>query len=215
MQITGAIFDLDGTIINTLPIVIEAFRTAITHFVNRPFTDEEIVSLFGPDEAGVIRRAIPDHWKEGLAIYLREYEMLFTQRNIGAFPGVEDALKLLKSHGIRMAVVTGKGAYSTAFSLRHAFLEDYFELVQTGSPDGSVKASRIQEVLAHWALPATTVFYIGDSPSDIRDARISGVIPLGAVWADPFSNDTLKVENPYAIFTTPQVFVNWIYSSLI
>jgi pyrophosphatase PpaX len=215
MQIAGAIFDLDGTIIDTLPIVIEAFRTAINQFADRSFTEEEIISLFGPDEAGVIQRAIPEHWEEGLAVYLNEYEMLFAQRNIGAFPGIEESLQLLRSRGIRLAVVTGKGAYSTAFSLKNALLYDYFELVQTGSPEGPVKPKLIQEVLAHWALPPSSVFYLGDSPSDIQDARMTGVLPLGAAWADPLNNDKLKAENPYAIFTTPQVFINWISSSLV
>jgi phosphoglycolate phosphatase-like HAD superfamily hydrolase len=210
MQIAGAIFDLDGTVIDTLPIVIEAFRRAITMFVDRPFTDEDIIRLFGPNEAGVLRKVIPDHWQEGLTVYLNEYEALFTQRNIGPFPGIEDALHLLKNQGIRTAVVTGKGAYSTAFSLKLAHLDDYFDLVLTGSLDGPVKPRRIQEVLTLWAVPPAKVFYLGDSPSDIQDARTAEVIPLGAAWADLLNCDKLKAENPYAIFTTPQEFVDWI-----
>lgn len=215
MQIAGAIFDFDGTIVDSLPIVIEAFRRAITRFTGRSITDNEIVSLFGPDEAGVIQRAVPDRWEESLAVYLKEYERLFTQRNIGAFPGIEESLQLLRSHGIRMAVVTGKGTYSTAFSLRHALLENYFEMVETGSPHGSIKSKLIQKVSDRWALPPSRVFYLGDSPSDVHEARIAGVIPLSAAWADPFNTEKLKAENPEAVFTTPQSFINWISSKLI
>jgi pyrophosphatase PpaX len=210
MQIAGAIFDLDGTIVNTLPIVIEAFRGAITRFVDRSYTDEEITALFGPTEAGVIQRVIPDHWQEGLAVYLNEYERLYAQRNIGPFQGIEDALRLLKGAGVRTAVVTGKGAASTAFSLKKSGLDGYFDLVQTGSPDGPVKPRHILEVLNQWAISPKTAFYLGDSPTDIQDARRVGVVPLGAAWSVTSNLDVLNAQNPQAVFDTPQGFVNWI-----
>jgi phosphoglycolate phosphatase-like HAD superfamily hydrolase len=214
MLLAGAIFDLDGTIIDTLPIVIQAFRKAITRFVDRSYMDDEIINLFGPSEEGVLRKVLPDRWEEGLAVYLNEYETHYTQRNIQPYPGIEDALQLLKKREIHTAIVTGKGAYSTAFSLRHAGLEYYFDLVQTGSAEGSVKPRQIKEVLSQWAIEPITAFYLGDSPSDIQDARRSGVIPLAAAWAEISTWDELNAQNPQAIFTTPQEFLKWIAGNL-
>ncbi|MDD1751276.1 MAG: HAD hydrolase-like protein [Methanothrix sp.] len=214
MQIAGAIFDLDGTIVNTLPIVIESFHRAIRRFVDRTYTDDEITALFGPTEAGVLQRVIPNHWQEGLAVYVNEYERLYAQKLIGPFPGIEDALRLLKGAGVRTAVVTGKGADSTAFSLKQSGLDGYFDLVQAGSPDGPVKPSGIQEVLNLWGISPKVAFYLGDSPSDIQDARRVGVIPLGAAWSVSSNLDVLNAQNPLAVFDTPQGFVNWITRNL-
>ncbi len=214
MQIEGAIFDLDGTIVNTLPIVIEAFRRAIMRFVDRQYSDEEITALFGPTEAGVIQRVVPDRWQEGLAIYLNEYEALYTRNHIGPFPGIADVLDLLRNRGIRTAIVTGKGADSTDFSLKQAGLDGYFDLVLTGSPHGPVKLKLIQEVLARWSITADKTFYLGDSSSDIQDARNAGVIPLGAAWAQTTDLHNLQAQNPQAIFATTQGFIDWIVGSL-
>lgn len=210
MRIAGAIFDLDGTVINSLPIVIEAFRKAITRYIDRPITDEEIINLFGPTEEGVLKQVLPDQWQEGLAVYLSEYEALYVQEKIGPYPGIEDALLYLKNRAIRTAIVTGKGAGSTAFSLKHTGLQAYFNLIQTGSPERPVKTERILDVLSEWACHPHTVFYLGDSPSDIQDARSAGVIPLAAAWAGFYTRDELQAEKPEAIFSTPQEFINWL-----
>lgn len=210
MQIEGAIFDLDGTIINTLPIVLEAFRKSITRFVDREYSDEEITAFFGPTEAGVIRQLIPDRWQEGLAIYLNEYESLYTKNHIGSFPGIEDALSLLKSRGVRTAIVTGKGASSTAFSLKQAGIDGFFDLVLTGSSYGPVKPRQIQEVVTRWMIDPKVAFYLGDSPCDVQDARQGGVVPLGAAWADISTRDRLIAQNPLAVFDTPEEFGQWI-----
>jgi phosphoglycolate phosphatase-like HAD superfamily hydrolase len=210
MAITGAIFDLDGTVLNTLPIVIEAFRMAFTRFTDRFYTDEEITNLFGPSEAGVIQRVIPHQWQDGLEVYLSEYELLFTTRNIEPFPGIEDVLRRLKDRNVLTAIVTGKGATSTAFSLNHTGLDGYFDLVQTGLPDGAFKPEHIQKVLSQWTIGPSEAFYLGDSPSDIQDARTAGVIPLAAAWAEYSDRDQLEARKPEAIFTTPQELAEWL-----
>lgn len=213
MQISGAIFDLDGTLVDTLPIVIESFRRAINTFRDPPISEEAVTQMFGPSEAGVLQRAIPGTWEEGLAVYLRDYEKLYIQRKIEPFPGIDAVLQLLRSSGVRTAVVTGKGAYSTAFSLRHAGLDGCFDLVQTGSPEGSVKAVRIMETLARWAIPPERAFYLGDSPSDIQDAHSTGVIALAAAWAETADQEALAAQHPSAMFTAAQDLIEWLVKS--
>ena len=210
MRISGAIFDLDGTLLHTLPIVIAAFRKALFSTTGRWFGNQEIMSLFGPTEAGILRRAVPERWPEALAIYTQEYKDLFVSQQIGPFPGLRDALQLLRRHHIPTAIVTGKSASSTAFSLEKAGLQDHFDLVLTGSADGPVKPDLIRKVLEVWSIRPAQGFYLGDSPSDLGDARQVGVIPLGAAWADGACFGELDSLRPEATFKTVGAFIQWI-----
>ena len=60
MSIKGVIFDLDGTLADTIPVCISAFRSAFERYSARGWDEEEIEALFGPTEEGSCRRAVPD-----------------------------------------------------------------------------------------------------------------------------------------------------------
>ena len=68
----------------------------------------------------------------------------------------------------------------------------------------------LQKVLAAWSMPPERVFYIGDSPSDMRDARQVGVIALGAAWAPTADAEALAAQCSQATFVTTQQFIKWI-----
>ncbi len=74
--IKAVIFDFDGTLANTIPLCIEAFRKAVEPYVQRPLSDEEIVSTFGPDEAGSIRKLAPQQYREATRDFMQHYEAL-------------------------------------------------------------------------------------------------------------------------------------------
>ena len=209
MKLDGAIFDLDGTLGDTLPVCFAAFRRALKGYASREFTDEEIAALFGPSEEGMIQRMVPDRWQACLSAYLAAYEEE-SAREDRLFPGIERALCLLKRRGVALAVVTGKGAQSAAISLRHLRLAEVFDLVETGSPDGGVKPLAIKRVLASWAAAPHRVAYVGDVPTDMEAAREAGVIPLGAAWAVTSTANDLSALFPLETFRSVESFILWI-----
>src|SRR5262245_9691617 len=107
MRLSGIIFDLDGTLGDTLPVCFRAFRRAIFEFTGRSYTDQEIRATFGPSEDGIIRRFVPDRWQECLELYVDAYRSEHEQAR-DPFPGMHDALQVLGELGVRRAVVTGK-----------------------------------------------------------------------------------------------------------
>jgi pyrophosphatase PpaX len=215
MHLKGMIFDMDGTLCNTLPACVGAFQHVFERRLGRRMSVDEVLGMFGPSEEGMIRRLIPAGYEPAVEEYLAEYERLHRELEV-AFPGIERALELLRARGIPLGVVTGKGAASAAISFRHLGLAPYFDVVETGSPDGGIKPQGIRRVLARWGLQAhldgrpVEVAYIGDSPSDMADAARAGVIPLGAGWAATSTVQDPECCGARATFPSVERFCEWI-----
>lgn len=187
---------------------------AIEPLANRQLTDEEIIATFGPSEEGTIMALAPGNYEEGLAGYLQFYEVLHPHCP-APFDGIVELLDYLKHHTIRLGLVTGKGKRSTQISLRQFGIQDYFELVETGSPQGPVKAERITDVLAAWDdLQKNEVLYIGDAPSDITACRKAGIPIAAAAWAATADAEKLQQLNPDALFYSVADFSNWIQQNI-
>ncbi|GED34159.1 HAD hydrolase-like protein [Brevibacillus centrosporus] len=50
------LFDFDGTVADTLPLIFTAFRSTFQRFLHKHYTDEQIIALFGPTETGIVKR---------------------------------------------------------------------------------------------------------------------------------------------------------------
>ncbi len=209
IKLKGIIFDLDGTLGNTLPVCFAAFRRALQQFSSGDYTNDEIAALFGPSEEGIIQRVVHSQWEACLQTYLIEYEKAHSLC-AQPFAGIEAALSLCKHNQIALAIVTGKGQYSTAISLRYMGLADYFEIVETGCAEGAIKTVSIQNVLTQWNLLPQNVAYVGDSPYDMSAAKQVGVIPLAAAWAETTSVESLNQMAPAATFSTVESLIDWI-----
>ncbi|WP_205514143.1 HAD family hydrolase [Longitalea arenae] len=206
------IFDLDGTIANTLPLCIQAFRNAISPLVQRIITDEEIVATFGPSEEGTIKALVPEQYDLALSNYLLHYEELHDQCS-KPFEGMAESLEELRNKNVRLAMVTGKGPRSTEISLRRFGLEDYFEYVKTGSAAGPIKHQCIDTILSCWTdIKREQVIYVGDAPTDILACRQVGIPIAAAAWAPTASPETLLSLAPDFIFYDVKKFTEWAIS---
>ena len=212
MTLRGVIFDLDGTLANTLPICYTAFRHALQEYTGRIYTNPEITAMFGPSEEGVFLRMVPERAEEATQCFLREYERAHQDLR-APFPGILDVLQLLNENRICVAVVTGKGPRSAAISLQMLDLTSHFDIMEAGSPQGVIKPQAIGKVLAQWRLPATRVAYVGDATADVTSARQAGVIPLAAAWADTADYDALRAMQPQETFRTVSDFSAWVRKS--
>lgn len=207
-KIKAVIFDLDGTIANTLPLCIEAFRQSVEPLINRAVTDEEIIATFGPSEEGTIMALAPGNYNKGIAEYLRLYERLHHICPL-PFDGIKDILVMLQNKGVRIAMVTGKGEQSTAISLKHFELTHFFEVIETGSPAGPRKAEGIRQILDVLnGIDKTQVIYVGDAPSDITASRTVGVPVIAAAWAATAVPEMLEVLQPDELFYSVQSFAS-------
>jgi phosphoglycolate phosphatase/pyrophosphatase PpaX len=207
--IKGVIFDLDGTICDTLPLCIAAFKKAIEPRAGKRLSDQEIVATFGPTEEGTIMALVPQFYEQSLKDYLKYYEELHGMCP-KPFDGIEDILCYLKGKGIIVALVTGKGRKSCELSLKFYGMSDSFDRVETGSPLGQRKAEGIRAVLERFGLGEDETLYVGDAPSDVDAARKAGVTMISALWGSFVDSEAVAARRPDHAFKTVEEFARYL-----
>ena len=207
-KIQGIMFDLDGTLAETIPICLSALRSAFNRYFGRHFSNEELLSYFGPTEEGVVLNLLPSKAEECLDFYYREYERLHEMCS-EPFPGIYGLLEYLKMHDVRLAVITAKGEKTARISLEWLNLLHYFDMVRHGFPDANKKALNIRRVLSEWGLKAENCAYVGDMPGDMKAARETGLLALGAAWKENASREVLDAEQADVIFDSPEELLEW------
>lgn len=211
MDIKAIIFDFDGTLADTLPLCINSFQLCFEKTLGKKFTEEEIIRYFGQTEEGIIKAISPDNWDECFKAYLEIYE--HNHRHYpNLFDGIIETLEYLKNNGFKIAMVTGKGSHSAEISLKYYGIDKYFDYVETGSPDGSIKPEGMKKILQRWGITPENAAYVGDNPQDIIDSKEVGVLPIGVSWASTGDHSLLEAQNPHIIFSKISDFKEWVNS---
>lgn len=193
-------FDLDGTIGDTLPMCIQAFKAATHPYVGRELSDEEVVQTFGLNEEGMIRRAVGETYQQqALHDFYIIYKALHKTMCPKPFEGIRELITLLKQKGIIVVLITGKGEKSCDITLRQFDMETCFAKVFTGNAEKNIKSQALKELLCTYHLSTDEIVYIGDTVSDIKECEKVNVRCLSAAWSIP-QDKTLEHYNPKNVF---------------
>ena len=180
------IFDLDGTLLNTIEDLMIATNYALRKFNYPERTLAEITSFVGNGVAVLIHKALPDNdktmEKEVLACF-KEYYEIHSMDNTGPYDGIIELLKELKSRNIKMAIVSNKFQEGVTIICKPLFGEYISVMIgehegvnKKPAPDMVYQAMKMLE-----ADPQKTV-YIGDSDVDIATAKNSNLDAIGVSW---------------------------------
>ena len=208
MRLRGIIFDLDGTLGDTISVCIQAFQRTFHHYLGPLFTAQDIIAMFGPSEEGMLQRQLPQTWPQALEMYLEEYARVHgTCRE--PFPGLLPLLATLQGRGVHLGIVTGKGPQSAKMSARVWGLHAYFDGIEAGAAARPVKPAGIRAFLTRWAVAPSAVAYVGDAPYDIDAAKQANVIAVAAAWAASADSAALAARQPQVLFRRVVEFVAW------
>jgi HAD superfamily hydrolase (TIGR01549 family) len=193
-RIRAVIFDLDGTLCDTFPAIIEAFNAAVSPITGRAYSADEVIARFGDPEPIMIRRDVGDRWQEACETYYRHYQQ--NHHKMIPFDGIADMLCELRHMRIPMAVVTGKSRRSCDITLRELGWSDYFTSVVSGTemkrqkpdPEGLLTAAREMGVD-----PAHCIM-VGDSPADVGAAKAARISAVVAGWHDVYLDEVKKLK---------------------
>jgi len=205
----GIIFDFDGTLADTLPLCILSLQQSFEKITGKKYTEAQITEHFGKCEEGIIARLLPDRHDEALWEYVETYRNNH-RMNPDLFSGIPQLLEFLKRQNIKTALITGKGQHTIRVSLEYLDITQYFEYVEHGHPDRSIKAECIEKIAGLWNLKPSEIAYIGDQPSDIIESKKAGAVAVAVSWAKTSNHNELMQYNPHFLFSDTNEFHEWI-----
>lgn len=177
------LFDLDGTLVDSLPLIIECSRLAGEE-IGLPWDEEKIRSMIGipllDTGEALLGKGKGAYYRD---VYLKYFHQLHDAK-LKIFPGIVEMLDTLKEHHIAMAVVTSKIYSSAMMSLRQPGILGYFDQVITASEPCAHKPSPAPGLLALERLGAKKegAVFVGDSPYDMQCGKGCPMATCGVTW---------------------------------
>ncbi len=210
-KIKGVIFDLDGTLIDTLETYIQAFNRGIGRFNLEPITKEKLAAFLNRDLGleNILLELFPSLFEEREARLqcfeeIRSAYLELEKENVLLKPGVDEVLPLLKGMGIKIGIVTGRttSGQDKWIELSRLGIDSFIDAMVTGaeaerkpSPEGLLKCAR------ELGLSLEDCVMIGDSQADIITGRAAGVVTL-AIASGVAREELLSKEHPTAIINS-------------
>jgi pyrophosphatase PpaX len=204
MSYSTVIFDLDGTLIDTVPLIVASHRHALATVLGRELPEEALREGIGRPLLEQMRAFDEERAQELFDVY-REFNHRVHDDYVTAFPGMLELCDDLRARGVPVAVATSKmlDAVELAYGVIPG-LEQRIDALVTIESTVTHKPGPepIEHALALLDRPKEGAVYVGDAASDLQAARAAGVAAVGVTWG-AFSYDGLAVERPDAIATTP------------
>jgi pyrophosphatase PpaX len=177
------LFDLDGTLIDSGPMILASFRHATRSVLGVDIPDPELVASSGGSTLEVQMRAFDPTRVDELVAAYRAYNTPLHDE-LECCPGIEDVLRELKRQGRSLGVVTAKRRMTVELAFRRLAIERWFDVVVTSDDTKAHKPDPEPILLALERLGATPAdaAYVGDSPFDVGAARAAGVFAIAVSW---------------------------------
>ena len=191
------LFDLDGTLIDSIDLLVESMRFAFAGRDRTPTTAEWIAGIGTPLRTQLAEWCDGAEEVESVVARYRDYQGIHLPRLTTIYPGVRETMTWAKAQGHGTALVTSKGRGMTARSLEHVGLVGAFDAIVTFEETERHKPLPDPVLLAldRLELPATRALFVGDSPHDMHAGRAAGVRTAAAQWG-PFDREALAVAAP-------------------
>ncbi len=186
----AAVFDLDGTLLDTMPSMVAACRATTDSLGLPPFGEEEVRTFVGMGQKVLVDRMMAAAGIEDQALIDRAqviYRDIFPRLStykVEAFEGIEESLDILADMGFKLAVMTNKSDRLSPAVLAQVFPPHRFDDIRGSLPGVPLKpdpASTLALLARLDADPARS-FFIGDSDIDILTGRAAGMTTIAVSW---------------------------------
>lgn len=197
----AVIFDLDGTLADTIASITYCGNLALSRFGLPSFGEEDYKHFVGDGAAMLIRRALLAAGDERLEHFDEVYETyleIFAKDcmyQVKPYEGICALLEELKRLSVRIAVLSNKPNRDSLRVVEALFGKGYFDFVQGQREDIPRKPdpAGVYRIMEAFVLPAGDFLYVGDSGVDMKTGRAAGIFTVGVLWG--FRDRKELVEN--------------------
>ena len=186
----ACIFDLDGTLTDTLESLTYSVNATLNEMGMNPITEEQCKSFVGNGARRLLELSIQaagdrnaERIEEAVEIYRRIFKTRCTY-HVAPYEGIVEMLDMLKTQGIKMAVLSNKPHSQTKDVVANFFQKDIFASVrgqQEGVPRKPDPAA-VFLILEEFQVAPEECLYIGDSEVDMDTGHAAGVDTIGVTW---------------------------------
>lgn len=202
------LFDLDGTLLDTMKLITSSYRTTIFHFTGKWVEEADIAKLVGTSVHHILQSFGVTPSEETIGFYKSTYVQQHDQL-VRLFPGVAEAVTALQAAPVKLAIVTSKikglavlglEAFSLATAFRELVAMEDSERHKPHPDPVLVACERLG------VSERSRVLMVGDSPFDLQCAQRAGVKTAVVTWSD-FPLDVLLAERPDYVIRDMQELV--------
>jgi pyrophosphatase PpaX len=206
------LFDLDGTLIDSGPLILASMQHAVRTVLGREIPPDELGLTIGGQGIVAQMNAIDVEHADALLDAYKEHNDGLHE-TLEAFDELLELLPRLKEEGRKLGLVTAKRHRTVGLALdRFPILADVFDVVVAHEDTERHKPDPDPVLLAVEKLdgaPGEAV-YVGDSPFDIGAAKAAGVFAIAVGWGGIHPDERLLAEGPDAFVRTPQELLDAI-----
>lgn len=209
-KIKGVVFDLDGTLIDSVPDLAAALNVVMAQMKLPEVSPDLVLHWIGNGMEILVTRALNHHGAEvseetiqrGYQICAEAYSKISGRHSV-FFPGVRMVLKSLKQAGYPLAIVTNKPSRFLPHIIEDFGLEGIFDLVLGGDcvPARKPDPSALLQVSEKWQLRPDELLMVGDSKNDIQAGKAAGTATLGLTYGYNYG-EHIGLSQPDAVADT-------------
>jgi phosphoglycolate phosphatase len=187
-------FDLDGTLVDSVPDLAAAVNCMLSDFDRAHFSENEVRGWVGNGAQVLVQRALsgsvniaddidPALFNDALASFLKHYSANVYTHSV-LYPNVKETLTALRDAGFKLAIVTNKPMIQTTPVLELSGISEFFEVVLGGDSLAEKKPNPLPllHCLAHYKLTPADALMVGDSKNDIIAAQAANFTSFGLTY---------------------------------
>ena len=189
MFFKAVIFDLDGTLLDTLSDLGDSMNSVLKRHDFPVHSLESYKYMIGDGVEYLVKRALPESIndtakvREFITEYRSEYKKNWKNKT-RPYDGIVELIETLRSLGLRLAVLSNKPHDSTELCIREFFPSNKFNIVLGHRPGKNPKPDPggAIEIAEKINLPPYQILYLGDTSVDMKTAVAAGMYPVGVLW---------------------------------
>ena len=216
MFFKAVIFDLDGTLLNTLSDLGDSMNSVLERHDLPEHDLESYKYMIGDGVEFLVRRALPESMRDSdtvskfISEYRAEYQKNWKNKT-RPYSGIIELIESLYSIGVKLAVLSNKPHDSTELCVREFLPFDKFDIIlghrqgknPKPDPGGAI------EIAGRFSVSPEKILYLGDTGVDMKTAVSAGMYPIGVLWGFRTGDELLK-NGAKALIDKPQQLIGML-----